>query len=71
VVWASNPAGSNDILNELKLELKLAQVLNEPSLSTHFITRLEFELDYLSLTYKLINLEILKLSSARLNYHST
>jgi hypothetical protein len=47
VEWFGRVArpGSNDILNELKLELKLARVLNEPSLNIHFIARLEFELD--------------------------
>jgi hypothetical protein len=48
VIWP----GWNDILNELKLELKLSRVLNEPSLNTHFTAWLEFKLDYLSSTYK-------------------
>jgi hypothetical protein len=49
----------------------LARVLNESSLSTHFIAPLKFELNYLSSTHKRASLEILKLDSARLDYIST
>jgi hypothetical protein len=70
---SSNSAwlGSNVILNEFELELKLARVLNEPSLNTHFIAQLELELYYLNSTYKQASFEILKLDSARLEYIPT
>jgi len=49
-------------------KLELIRVLNESSVNTHFIARLEFNLDYLSSAHKRASFEILKLNSARFNY---